>query len=80
MTLQTAKRPFLLCTWQHSPCAECDAEEAGLFNRVDHGCVIEAEVAAYSTLRAARLHGGRLAKTGAVVTVYDHQCEAVWSR
>jgi hypothetical protein len=79
MTLRTADKPFLLCTWQELPCAECDAADAGLFNRVDHGCVVEIEVAAYSLLTTARLRGGQLAKAGAQVIVYNGQGDAVWS-
>ncbi len=78
-TLRTDERPFVLCAWRATPCAECDAEEFGLNNRVDHGCVVEVEVAAHKSLRSARLHGGRVAKDGTPVTVYDDADEAVWS-
>jgi hypothetical protein len=79
-TLRTADKPFLLCRWQHSPCSACDEAEVGLFSRVDHGCVVEVEVAAHETLTVARLHAGRLAKDGTEVTVYDGQGEAVWAQ
>ena len=77
--MRTDEKPYLLCAWQSKPCAECDAGESGMFNRVDHGCVTEVEVAAHKTLRAARLHGGRIAKGGTPVTVYGEDGGAVWS-
>lgn len=80
MTAQrTPDRPFLLCAWKASPCAECDADEHGLHNRVDHGCCVEVEVRAHKTLVAARLHGGRVAKDGTPVTVYGENGQEVWS-
>jgi hypothetical protein len=71
-------KPFILCAWRSTPCAVCDADENGIHNRVDHGCVVEVEIAAHKTLRSARMHGGRIAKDGTPVTVYEDG-EARWS-
>jgi hypothetical protein len=77
---RTAPKPFLLCRWVSSQCDKCDADDAGIFNRVDHGCTVEVELAAHKTLVAAKLHGGRVAKDGTTVTVYDADGDAVWSQ
>lgn len=79
-TLQTDDKPYLLTAWQSKPCADCDEKENGMGNRVDCGCVYEVEVAAHKTLRAARMHGGRVAKDGTPVSVSGPDGDLVWSQ
>lgn len=73
------ERPYTLCAWRSKHCETCNTYEMGMGNRVDHGCMWEEEIASHKTLRAARLHGGRVAKDGTPVTVYDGNGDAVWS-
>lgn len=78
-TLQSDEKPFLLSRWESRECAECDAQEMGMNNRVDHGCMFEVEIAAHRTLKSARMHGGRVAKDGTPVAVYGEDGDCVWS-
>jgi hypothetical protein len=43
-------------------CPECDGQEAGLFNRIDCGCVWEQIVGEYDDMNTARLVAARKAK------------------
>jgi hypothetical protein len=71
--------PYIIRRWYFAPCAECDAEDAGIFNRVDHGCASEVDVSTHETLSAAKSRANRLARDGTAVTIYGPDGEAVWS-
>ena len=53
---------FIAVVYRQKKCDDCDAQDAGIYNRIDCGCCTAVEVGRYKTLKIARLVAARQAK------------------